>query len=194
MRILVLGGYGLIGTAVILRLLSAGHSVIALGRSAVAARRRFPEVSWIETDIAGLSGAESWRPLIADCDAVVNCAGALQDGARDDLHAVQSTAMQALFLACEAAGIRRVVQISAVGASPSATTAFMRTQAEADGTLSRLDLDWTILRPGLVLAPAAYGGTALLRALASIPVVLHRMWCDGSAFRFGQEPAVTAAA
>jgi hypothetical protein len=33
-------------------------------------------------------------------------------------------------------------------------------------------LSWTILRPGLVIAPAAYGGTALLRALATFPRVI----------------------
>jgi hypothetical protein len=48
----------------------------------------------------------------------------------------------------------------------------MRTKAEADAALARLDLDWTILRPGLVLAPAAYGATALLRALASLPLLI----------------------
>ncbi|WP_441965746.1 hypothetical protein [Microvirga sp. 2MCAF38] len=34
------------------------------------------------------------------------------------------------------------------------------------------DLSWTILRPGLVIAPNAYGGTALLRGLASFPLVV----------------------
>jgi uncharacterized protein YbjT (DUF2867 family) len=172
MRILVLGGYGLIGSAVLLRLCEAGHAVIALGRSTAAPRRRFPEVSWIEQDIADLCAVAAWRPILVGCDAVVNCAGALQDGPRDDVRAVQAVAMRTLFEACADAGIRKVVQVSAAGASPDAVTLFMRTKAEADAALARLDLDWTIFRPGLVLAPTAYGGTALLRALASCPFVL----------------------
>lgn len=171
-RVLVLGGYGLIGSAVLARLREAGHAVTALGRSTAAAQRRFPDVSWIERDIAGLCEAAAWRPLIAGFDVVVNCAGALQDGPRDDVRAVQATAMRALFQACADAGSLRVVQISAAGAASDATTVFMRTKAEADAVLAGLDLDWTILRPGLVLAPTAYGGTALLRALASVPLVL----------------------
>jgi len=171
-KVLVLGGYGLIGSAVLLHLLEAGHAVIALGRSTSAARRRFPEVSWIEEDIAGLCEAAAWRPLVVGCDAVVNCAGALQDGPRDDVRAVQAVAMRALFQACADVGNLRVVQISAAGASSGAATAFMRTKAEADVILTGLNLDWTILRPGLVLAPTAYGGTALLRALASVPLVI----------------------
>ena len=48
-----------------------------------------------------------------DFDAVVNCAGALQDGARDDVTAVQQTAMLALYEAAAAARIGLIVQISA---------------------------------------------------------------------------------
>ncbi|WP_420813175.1 NAD(P)H-binding protein [Methylobacterium currus] len=72
--------------------------------------------------------------------------------------------MRALFRACAEAEIRRVVQVSTVGAAPDARTAFLRTKDAADAALAQADLDWTILRPGLVLAPTAYGGTALLRA------------------------------
>ncbi|AWB25428.1 hypothetical protein DA075_31550 [Methylobacterium currus] len=79
MPILVLGGYGLIGSAVLLRLLDAGHAVVALRRDTGSARRRFLEATWIDRDIAALSEPAAWQPLIAGCDAVVNCAGVLQD-------------------------------------------------------------------------------------------------------------------
>ena len=125
MRILVLGGYGLIGTAVVVRLLAAGHAVAGLGRSVAAARRRYPKATWLEHDIATLSSPDNWRSLLQNVDAVVNCAGALQDSARDDVRAVQSVAMQALFQACERAGVRNVLQISATGVSPEAPTAFI---------------------------------------------------------------------
>ena len=171
MRILVLGGYGLIGAAVLVRLVAAGHAVAGLGRSVAAARRRYRDATWLEQDIASLAEPQDWRPLLADVDAVVNCSGALQDGARDDVQTVQSVAMQALFQACAQAGVRKIVQVSAVGATRQASTLFMRSKAEADAALAGYDLDWVILRPGLVLAPAAYGATALLRALASVPLV-----------------------
>lgn len=179
MRVLVLGGYGLIGSAVLNRLIEAGHTVVALGRSTAEPRRRFPEVAWIEQDLVTLHEAQAWRPILVGCDAIVNCAGALQDSPRDDVRAVQAVSMQALFVACADAGIRTIVQISAAGASPNAATIFMRSKAEADAALTGLDLDWTIFRPGLVLAPIAYGGTALLRALASVPLVLPLLGTAG---------------
>ncbi|MBZ6077939.1 SDR family oxidoreductase [Microvirga puerhi] len=170
MRILVLGGYGLIGFPVVQRLLAAGHRVTGLGRSVAAARRSCPEASWLEHDIAQLVRASDWLPILSGFDAVLNCSGALQDSPRDNLQALQADAMKALFEACRMAGVTRVVQVSAVGVSPGSNTAFFRTKAEADAALLRSDLSWIILRPGLVLAPAAYGGTALLRGLASFPV------------------------
>jgi uncharacterized protein YbjT (DUF2867 family) len=172
MRVLVLGGYGLIGAPLVLRLLAAGHFVIGVGRTVDAAARRIPEATWIARDIAQLSTPEAWRPLLSGIDAVVNAAGVLQDSPRDDLTALQSVAMRALFAACVELGVRRIVQISAATASRDAPTAFLRSKAEADEALTALDLEWVILRPGLVLGPQAYGGTALLRGLAAMPGII----------------------
>jgi uncharacterized protein YbjT (DUF2867 family) len=172
MRVLVLGGYGLIGTPLVLRLLSAGHSVVGIGRTIGPAARRIPEATWIAHDIALLSTSAQWRPLLAGIDAVVNAAGVLQDSPRDDVTGLQSRAMQAMFAACAENGIRRVVQISAATASLDAPTAFLRSKAEADAALAALVLDWVILRPGVVFGPQAYGGTALLRGLAGFPLFI----------------------
>jgi uncharacterized protein YbjT (DUF2867 family) len=172
MRVLVLGGYGLIGTPLVLRLLASGHSVVGVGRSIGPAARRIPGAAWISQDIAELSTPERWQPLLSGVDAVVNAAGVLQDSPRDDVSALQSVAMRALFTACVQAGVRRVVQISAATASRKALTAFLRSKAEADEALAALDLDWVILRPGVVFGPQAYGGTALLRGLAGFPMFI----------------------
>jgi hypothetical protein len=60
------------------------------------------------------------------------------------------------------------VHISAVGVD-TGVGPFSRTKASGETALAALDLDWVILRPGLVVAPAAYGGSALLRGLAGLP-------------------------
>ena len=174
MRVLVLGAYGLIGTHILIRLRSAGHEVVGLGRDTRQASRRFPEVEWITADLSRLLTAEDWVPILvrARCRAIVNAAGALQDGARDSVANVQSRSMRVLYGLARAHGADRFVQVSATRAQPDAGTNFMRTKAEADRALAASDLDWVILRPGLVLSPEAYGGTALLRALAAMPIVV----------------------
>ena len=171
MRILVPGGYGLIGSAIVSALLAAGHEVTGLGRSVANARLRQPQVRWLQYDLKDLVTAQAWAPLLDNIDAVINAAGVLQDGPGDDVMVTQSLAMVALFEACEQAGVERFVQISAVGASADANTVFMRSKGIADEALQGFSLDWTILRPGLVLGAQAYGGSALLHALASLPFV-----------------------
>lgn len=171
MAVLVLGGYGLIGSAVVDRLQDENISAIGLGRRIGDARRRRPNVEWREADLARLRAPEDWLPLLSGVDTVVNAAGVLQQGLSDDVPAVQLRAMVALYQAAPRAGVRRFVQISAVGASPDAATPFLRTKAQADASLRRSGLDHVIIRPGLVISPVAYGGTALLRGLAAFPAV-----------------------
>ena len=171
MRVLVTGAYGLIGSACLARLHRDGHALVGAGRAIGEARRRFPMRSGVEADFARLTRAQDWLALLAGIDAVVNCVGVLQDSPRDDTRVVHVEATCALFDACVRAGIRRVVHISAIGSDPVGPTAFARTKAEADAHLSKFDLDWMILRPALVLAPAVYGSSALLRGLAGFPLV-----------------------
>lgn len=178
MKVLVLGGYGLIGSAVVEKLLGDGHEVVGLGRDPDQARIADPCLRWIAADMAGLAAPQDWIPLLAGIEAVVNAAGALQDGARDDLDAIHRKCIVALAAACEEAGVRRFVQISAVGAAPGAVDPFFRTKGEGDRAVRESSLDWTIFRPGLVVAPAAYGGTALLRALAAVPGFVPAVMAD----------------
>ena len=171
-RVLLLGANGLIGSAVAARLMARGYEVIGVGRDIAAARIAMPGMEWLARDLRRMTRPEQWPPLLAGVTAVVNCAGALQDSPRDDLSAVHLGAPLALYEACAALGLRRVIHVSAAGTSAHRDTAFSRTKFDMEEALARLDLDWLILRPGLVIAPGAYGGSALLRALAAFPFVI----------------------
>lgn len=170
MRVAVIGAYGLIGSYVTARLLREGWNVVGVGRGTAAAARRQPRVEWAAADLRRMDPAR-WRPVIEGAAAVVNCAGALQDSPRDDLEATHVKTVADLIQACGEAGVRRFVQISAAGA-PNGVGRFGRTKRAAEQALQASGLDWVILRPVLVIAPAAYGGGALLRGLAAFPGVI----------------------
>src|SRR5262245_4628625 len=148
MRVLVTGAYGLIGAAIVVRLHQDGHEVVGAGRSVAEAARRYPFIRWVTADFGRLTEPEAWQPLLAGIDAVVNCAGALQSGPRDDLHRVHVAAPLALFAACEQFGPRRLIHISAIGADRAGPTEFAQGKGEADAALAASALDWLILRPG----------------------------------------------
>ena len=169
--VLVIGAYGFIGAAISRALQEAGHPVRGLGRDPAQGRAVLPGLEWVRGDLRQMTGPDDWAKALAGVVAVVNAAGALQDGARDSLAAVHDTAIRALLAACDSAGVRRFVQVSAAGVAPDAGTEFFRSKARGDAAVRGSGLDWATLRPGLVIGEAAYGGTALIRALAAFPAV-----------------------
>jgi uncharacterized protein YbjT (DUF2867 family) len=171
LQVLLTGATGLIGSAVLARLAAEGHEVTAVAR-APGARAGPASARWVPLDIAKATAAEDWLPHLAGIEAVIDCAGVLQDGPRDSTAGVHVKGAAALFAACAAAGVRRVIRVSAIGVDGAdAATAFACTKLAGDRALMALDLDWVVLRPSVVVGRAAYGGSALLRALAALPAV-----------------------
>jgi uncharacterized protein YbjT (DUF2867 family) len=76
-----------------------------------------------------------------------------------------------LWRACAATGVRRVVHLSAIGVDRGALSRFSRSKSEGDAALLASGLDWVVLRPSVVVGRAAYGGSALFRGLAALPVL-----------------------
>jgi uncharacterized protein YbjT (DUF2867 family)/uncharacterized membrane protein len=168
-RVLVLGGYGLIGLAVTRLLIARGVDVIGAGRRPDHGAAREPRARWVRLDLAAPPG--DLQQTLGGVDAVINAAGALQDGGGDSLEAVHHTGVAAVLAASREAGVKRWIQISAAGVSPDASTAFFRTKAAGDEAVRMSGLAYAILRPGIVIGPDGYGGTVLMRAVAGAPVI-----------------------
>ena len=114
MRVVLVGASGLIGTAVAARLKQDGHEIVGVGRGSSGGSA--PVDHWIRLDLRQAVTAEAWAAALAGGDAVVNCAGVLQDNLRDSTTRVHRDAPTALWQACEEAVVPRVVQMSARGA------------------------------------------------------------------------------
>jgi uncharacterized protein YbjT (DUF2867 family) len=170
MRILLIGASGLIGSAIAARLKRDGHAIVAVGRGGGPAARRVPVDRWLTLDLRRATTPEAWLPHLAGIDAVVNCAGVLQDSNRDSPGKVHREMPLALWRACGAAGVRRVIHFSALGVDREAITDFSASKRDGDEALAASGLDWVILRPSVVVGRPAYGGSALFRGLAALPV------------------------
>lgn len=170
MRILVTGASGFIGAAICARLIGEGHAVYGAGRPGGSP---LPQglAGEVLIDMARTSAADHWVPHLHGLEAVVNCAGLLQRGLAGGPAELHLSGADALFAACELAGIRRVVQISALGIAADSPTEFAQSKHAGDEALMARDLDWVILRPSVVLGRPAYGGSALIRGLAALPVL-----------------------
>jgi uncharacterized protein YbjT (DUF2867 family) len=141
-----------------------------VGRGGGPAARRVPVDRWVKLDLRDATTPEAWLSHLAGIDAVVNCAGVLQDSPRDSPGRIHVDMPAALWSACEAAGVRRAIHFSALGVDRGGITDFSRSKWQGDEALAASGLDWVILRPSVVVGRPAYGGSALFRALASLPV------------------------
>ncbi|QAU35287.1 SDR family oxidoreductase [Janthinobacterium sp. 17J80-10] len=164
MKILVCGANGFLGHHLCSVLVAAGHEVVRGVRVPVLAQD-------LAIDYAHVVHVEDWLPRLDDIDAVINAVGILHEDLDKRFDAIHRDAPIALFKACELAGIRRVIQISALGGhDDAACTPYLRSKRQADAYLMQTDLDWSILRPSLVVGIDG-GSSRFFRMLASLPVV-----------------------
>ncbi|WP_374583355.1 SDR family oxidoreductase [Pseudoduganella sp.] len=162
MNILVCGASGFIGSAVCARLAAAGHRVLRGVRHAV-----HPDD--VAIDYSKDVQPAAWRERLRGVDAVVNAVGIIREQGAASFEALHARAPAALFAACAEAGVRRVVQISALGAAHGDTPYFTSKRA-ADEALMALPLEWIILRPSLVFGPDG-DSAAMFCQVASMPVM-----------------------
>jgi uncharacterized protein YbjT (DUF2867 family) len=166
-RILLLGASGFIGSSAAGRLLADGHQIVGVSRS----RPHSTAIEHIQLDISTIRNPVDWIPFLAGVSAVIDCAGTLQDGPMQSTEGVHSRGFAALVRACEVAGVRRLIRVSAIGIDRQAPTEFSRSKLEGDRCLMESRLDWVILRPSVVVGRSAYGGGALMRGVASLPIL-----------------------
>jgi uncharacterized protein YbjT (DUF2867 family) len=149
--VVIAGGHGQIALR-LARLLSVrGERVRALIRNPEHVAD--VEAAGAEAVVFDLEGAGDLAAAVAGADAVVFAAGAGPGSGPERKRTVDLGAAVKLIEAAKAAGVRRYVMVSSIGADdPAAGSEAMRpyleAKAEADAALRSSGLDFTIVRPG----------------------------------------------
>ncbi|MES5487010.1 SDR family oxidoreductase [Bradyrhizobium sp. INPA03-11B] len=171
-NILVLGASGLIGRYVTDDLRARGFRTIGIARHFTAAQKM--SAADLELPVMAMDVADLTQLIRThEADVVVNCLGVLQDGPGSDTRAVHRDFVARLLQAIrDSHRAIRLVHISIPGSADEDRTAFSTTKREAERLIAESGIAHAILRPGFVIAPSAYGGSAMLRALAALPVDL----------------------
>lgn len=157
MNILLTGASGFIGHQLTATLETAGHRVTP------ASRRN-------GVDFCTMRTVDDWLPHLKGIDAVINAVGIIGEQGRQRFAPLHHFAPAALFRACSVAGIRRIVQISALGADHTAFSPYHLSKRAADDVLRGLDLDWFVLRPSLIYGRSGTSARLFMR-LARLPLI-----------------------
>ncbi|HEY2444635.1 MAG TPA: SDR family oxidoreductase [Rhizomicrobium sp.] len=175
-NVAILGASGLIGSAVATDLMRHGFRVVAVARRFTAAQRgAFADFAH-ECPIAALD-VNKLAHVISEwqADIVINCLGILQNRWHERADEVHRGFVLRLL-----ESLRRqertilLIHLSIPGSAEGDRTIFSRTKRDAEHLIATSSIPFVILRPGFVVAPSAYGGSALIRALAALPFDLPR--------------------
>lgn len=168
MRVLLTGATGFMGSRLREALRQAGHQVVACVRRPPPAAE--PGVAYVQTDFTQAHTTAYWLPKLNRVDVAINAVGILKPSGANTFEALHERAPMALFDACRMAGVRRVIQISALGADEAASTGYHLSKRAADRHLLALGIDAVVLQPSLVYGPGG-ASAAMFDTLATLPVV-----------------------
>jgi NADH dehydrogenase len=174
-RAVVFGGTGFIGRHIVARLARDGWEVVVASRHperALASKTMgdVGQVVPIATDV--LSDADI-RNAMQGADTAVSLVGVLHESGKRTFSAIHTEAPGRIGAAATAAGVPRLVHVSALGAAPDAPSAYARSKAAGEATLRAAYPGATILRPSVVFGEGdglftRFAGLA--RALPALPL------------------------
>lgn len=172
--ILVIGGTGFLGRAVVHALTLAGEFAIA-----VPTRRRernkhlavLPSVTLVEADVHDTA---TLTRLMQGCHAVINLVGILHSPEGLPYGSGFAHAHVALpekiVAAAKTAGVRRLLHVSALQASPQAPSGYLRSKAAGEAVIQTSDLAWTIFQPSVIFGREDAFLNVFARLASVVPV------------------------
>ncbi len=186
-NILVIGGTGFLGTAIVREL--ARRPASADFCFTLPTRRRdsakhllvLPTVRLFDADV---HDPETLARLMVGQDAVISLVGVLKGGEGEPYGKGFARAHvelpQKIVAAAKAAGVRRVLHVSALKAAADAPSGYLRSKAAGEAVLQKAGLDLTLFRPSVIFGP----GDAFLTLFAQLAKIAPVFPLAGADARF----------
>lgn len=151
----VFGGSGFIGRQVVQKLAAAGYVVRIPTRDIDKAGilRTAGSVGQIVPMFCSLKKPEMIEAAVKGADVVINLLGILFETRRQKFDDIHHVAAGSIAKAASAAGVSRLVQISAIGADALGTSCYARSKAAGEAAVREAFPAATILRPSIVFGP-----------------------------------------
>jgi NADH dehydrogenase len=176
--ILVTGGTGYVGSRLVQKLAELGRPVRLIARD-VAARHKAPEN--VEVSLGEVTAPATLAAAMAGVDMVIHLVAIIRERGSVTFERINYEGTVHVVDAAVAAGARRYLQMSALGALPDPQFPYHDTKYRAEQYVKASGLDWTIFRPSLIFGPGDQFFTTLA-GLAKFPVPF--VLPDGGTARF----------
>ncbi len=185
--ILVTGGTGFVGRAVLRHLTAAGLRVRTLLKPAQRSPR-LPAGVPVDVALAALDDPRGMRAALVGIEAVVHLASGERTGQLNALQRTDIDGTRTLAEACAQAGVRHLVYVSHLGANRESAYPVLRAKALAEEHIRASGVPHTILRSGVVFGEDDHFTRPLAMIAASVPLVfllpgegdslLHPLWVE----------------
>ncbi len=154
--ILVSGGTGFVGSAIVKELLRRGEQVAVLGRDGDKIRKRLG--TSVEARAGDVRDPATLAAAMQGADIVINAVqfpGSPIENRRKGwtFEEIDLKGTRHQVDAAKAAGVRRFVYVSGVGAAKGADQHWFRYKWEAETYLQDSGLEWSIIRPTWIFGP-----------------------------------------
>jgi uncharacterized protein YbjT (DUF2867 family) len=168
MRIFLTGGTGFVGRHMLRRLLDEGHTVRALVRDpARVTELAQPGVDLVTVDVVEGAGLDQGSE---GCDAVIHLVGIIQEKGGNSFERVHHLGTRNVVEAAKRAGVRRFVQMSALGVRADGVAAYQVTKWLGEEEVRKSGIPYCILRPSLIFGPGDGFVTQMVATMRSAPV------------------------
>jgi len=170
MRVFLTGATGFVGSHLLARLLNDGHTVRALVRrrgllrSAEAPTGRLEEV---QDDL----NSENLIKRVARSEAVINLVGIIYERGAETFESVHHQGTRNLVEAARQNGVRRFIQMSALGARAANASPYHMTKFAAEQEVRNSGIPWVVLRPSLIFGSRSAFVKQMVEVMHAAPLI-----------------------
>jgi len=167
-KIAVTGATGFVGRNLVNRLLKENHEVTVL-------TNRKPAQDFFGGKVREISGSvhnpSELLPLFQEIQVVYHLVGIIAENRTNTFQKTVAEGTKNVVTACHRAGVKRIIYLSALGASESAQTAYHKTKYLAEQSVKSSGLEWVIFRASIIYGKGDGFLTIMSKVIRVLPFV-----------------------